>query len=678
MLSDSKLGKCFWAEALSTAVYIKNRTPTSSLRRKITPYEAYYSKKPDISHLKIFGSVAFAHIPKDERAKLDNKSRKSLFLGYSDDVKGYKLYDIAAQKVFISRDVVFDEIMSNPNNSSKECEQPVAIMNSDSEISSEEDNTEENDLTLPRRSQRVRFPPDRFGEWVNAVNETCPSSANEAFEDNKWKNAMKSEMDSMKENKVWNLVDQPINRKIVKSKWVFKVKNNNGSPHYKARLVACGYTQKFGEDYDTVFSPVVRFESVRTLIAFAVQKNLKLYQMDVTCAFLNGDLAEEIYLQQPECFVVAGEEHKVCKLNKSIYGLKQSARCWNICIDEQLHKMGFKTSSSDPCIYISDQNIYVALYVDDLIICGESEDKLRWVKKELTDRFKLKDLGELQNFLGVQITQKMGEIFLSQSYYIEKMLVKFNMDQCKPIDTPADSNSHLTASENDNDLVDSHLYQSAVGCLLYLATKTRPDISFAVSQVAKFCSKPNKQHWTAVKRVFRYLKGSVYYGIRYLKSASDVVGYSDSDWAGDAADRKSVSGYCFMFQGGCVSWKSKKQSTVALSTAEAEYNALNSAAQEAIWLQQLMRDITGIPSEPIVIYEDNQAAIAMSKDVRFHSRCKHLSIKTHFIRDHVRKGDINVVYCPTSNMIADFLTKALARDKFKELRTLSGIVSCEV
>ena len=402
-----------------------------------------------------------------------------------------------------------------------------------------------------------------------------------------------------------------------------------------------------------------------------------LHQLDVTTAFLNGTLREEVFMKQPEGFVKKGQEHLVCKLKKSIYGLKQSPRCWNTALDEHLGKIGFIQSANDPCIYISTKgSVALAVYVDDIIIAAGSELQMREVKQAITDKFNVNDMGELRYFLGVVVDQETNPvtIWMGQSAYTERVLERFKMNEAKPVGTPVDTSVKLTKSSEDSEAINQSLYQSAVGSLLYLSIWTRPDITFAVSNVAKFCSKPSNEHWTAVKRIMRYLKGTMNYGLCYDKGKpGDCVGFSDSDWAGDINDRRSTSGYVFQICGTAVSWRSKKQSCVALSTAEAEYMALASAAQEAVWMRQLIGDLTTTSTTPMTIYEDNQSAISMAKNPQFHGRAKHIGIKHHFIREQVEKGTVVLQYCQSEDMTADILTKGLNKDQFHKLRTMTGV-----
>ena len=308
-----------------------------------------------------------------------------------------------------------------------------------------------------------------------------------------------------------------------------------------------------------------------------MQFDLQLHQVDVTTAFLNGELEGEVYMQQPKGFIHKGEEHLVCKLKKSLYGLKQSPRCWNTALDE----MGFVQSTSDPCLYINAGGdvFFIGVYVDDIILAGPNLER---IKETLSQKFYIKDMGKLHYFLGMQILQdqKTGDIWMGQPNYTENLLKKCNMQDSKPVSTPADASQKLVKAADGEDCINQQQYQSIIGSLMYLS---RPDITYSVSNLARFSSQPNNQHWTALKCVLRYLKGTVHYGITYTRESSkECIGYSDADWAGDLDNRKSTSGYIFKVSGGAVTWRSKKQSCVALSTAEAEYMALSSAAQEAI------------------------------------------------------------------------------------------------
>lgn len=695
MLQGAKLPQKFWAEALSTAAYLRNRSPAKATQFK-TPYEVFNGSKPDVGNLRIFGCISYAHVPKDERAKLDSKARKCVFLGYGKNTKGYRLFDLSKEKVIFSRDTVFDELKfidedfeEDDSGSNDRIVYQGYTMNIDEEESdlqhSADNSKEPNSVESVRRSSRISRPPNRYGEQVHSAlcEPNChePSSVAEAMRgkcSHQWEKAMQKEINSISEHDVWELVKLPPNRKVINCKWVFKEKlDADGSVQtHKARLVAQGFLQQRGLDYDETFSPVVKFESVRTIIAISAENNFLLHQMDVTSAFLNGFLDEEIYMTQPEGFVVKGQENLVCKLKKSLYGLKQAPRCWNTSIDGHLKKLGFAQTVSDPCIYIKSfpETIIIGVYVDDIIIACKSDKIMNDIKKNISRAYSVKDLGPLNYFLGVNIVQDAEKVFIGQQTYARNVLKKFDMENCKHISTPVDTSLKLVSASDDSQCVDQKLYQSAVGSLLYLSIKTRPDITFAVSNVSRFCSRPTEQHWKAVVRIFKYLKGTIDYGLNYVKmSYSCISGYSDADWAGDVNDRKSTSGYIFLKSGAAITWSSRKQSCVALSTAEAEYVALSSATQEAVWLRQLISELVASSDEPTVIYEDNQSAIAISKNPKYHGRTKHIDIKFHYVRDQVAHKSVKLMYCPSENMVADLFTKGLAENQFVKLRILAGV-----
>ena len=314
--------------------------------------------------------------------------------------------------------------------------------------------------------------------------------------------------------------------------------------------------------------------------------------------------------------------------------------------------------------------------MDDIVLAGENETRIQEVKQMLASKFDIKDLGKLTYFLGMSVVQDQGELttWIAQPAYIKKLLEKQGLGDSKPVGTPVDPGSHLLKATEDEEAVDQQLYQSLVGSLMYLSVCTRPDIAYAVSTLARFSNKPNRSHWTAAKRVLRYLRGTDDYGIAFTKSDSgECMGYSDADWAGDQEDRRSTSGYLFLMTGGPVSWKSRKQESVALSTAEAEYIALSSAAQETVWLRRLITELGSELEGPTTLMEDNQSAIAMAKNPQFHGRAKHIDIRHHFIREKVNGGDIKLIYCPTGDMIADMLTKGLNRHQLKNLMARAGV-----
>ncbi|KAM1712704.1 hypothetical protein ACFX12_023548 [Malus domestica] len=405
-----------------------------------------------------------------------------------------------------------------------------------------------------------------------------------------WQNAMQEEYDSLRAQGTWKLVPPPENRSIVGSKWVYKVKKNpNGSiSRYKARLVAQGFSQEHGVDYSDTFSPVVRHTTVRIIIALAAMNRWELKQLDIKNAFLHGELQEEVYMKQPQGFVDPSHPTHVCKLLKSLYGLKQAPRAWNSKFTSYLLAMGFTASVSDTSLFMKSDSvdiIILLLYVDDIILTGSSSVKVQNVVQELSTVFDLKDLGRLTYFLGLQIQYKSnGDIFVHQAKYIKDLIHKSGMDSCKPATTPCKPHSQLLCSEGTL-LADPSTYRSVVGSLQYL-TFTRPDIAFAVNAVCQYMNSPTEIHFGAVKRILRYLQGTLHNGIMYsAASHPTLTAFSDSDWAADLNTRRSVTGYVVYLGENPISWQSKKQTSVSRSSTEAKYKALAHTAADIAWVR---------------------------------------------------------------------------------------------
>ena len=411
--------------------------------------------------------------------------------------------------------------------------------------------------------------------------------------------------------------------------------------------------------------------------------------MDVKTAYLNGDLEEEIFMRQPEGFIDKDQPNLVCKLKKSLYGLKQSARCWNKTIDEYLKKSGYVQSDADPCIYVKkvmidgeERIILIALYVDDLLIASNDINLLEMEKRNLSKRFEMVDEGEVHFILGMQVkrNRKEGLLSISQQAFLSSTLKRFGMEDCKPVATPLEPGTKFEKLLDEKDVVELKGYQSVIGCLTYASIGTRPDIAASVGVLSQYMSKPGKQHWVGVKRVLRYLKGTLDYGLLYTATntgGTTLRGYADADWAGDQTTRKSTSGYAFQIGNSTISWRSKRQSIVALSSTEAEYVSLSLATQEATWIRTLLGDMGFMQDGPTTMYEDNQGAIELARNPSHHTRTKHIDIKYHHVRCAVADKQIKLQYCPSTEMTADILTKGLPRASFEKLRKKLGIIRLE-
>ena len=542
----------------------------------------------------------------------------------------------------------------------------------------------------PQRGTASKLPKHFDDFYMNQVmcdveDVAAPTSVKQAFasEDaEEWRHAMRTEMESLHKNKTWTLVDKPKDRKIVKNKWVFKVKRDaNGEiQRYKARLVAKGFSQVAGVDYSETFAPVIRHSSLRVLFALAVQNDLRMEHLDVETAFLQGDLEEDIFMYQPEGFVQKGTETKVCKLNKALYGLKQASRAWNLKVCEVLGNLGFERSQHDPCVFIRTTKktfLVIVLYVDDFFLFHNSSSEAESVKRKLQEKFILKDLGALSYALGMQLERTRGTdgssyLRVNQKQYIVNLLEKYGMTSAKTAATPLELNFKVSP---DKPPINTVPYQELVGSLLYLSVCTRPDITYAVSYLSQFNVAHTQEHWQAAKRVLRYLKGTMDIGLTYSKCEamnSRLIGFVDADWAGDASDRKSYSGFVFKIGDSVVSWESRKQKTIALSSTEAEYIAMSEGAKEALHLSALMGEL-GWPEHTVTIYGDNQSALKLSASEAFHRRTKHVDVRLHHIRDLVKSKTLDFKYMPSKDMPADFLTKSLSSPKVKNCCKILGV-----
>lgn len=549
------------------------------------------------------------------------------------------------------------------------------------ENESENENEEREPIQRQLRDRTRLAPPNRFDDFILTAVESEkpiePQTFKEAIMSTdkvEWLDAMHSELTSLNENETWDLVDLPKGRKPLPCKWIYKVKMNPDGTieRYKARLVVKGFSQKPGTDYDKTFSPVVRLSTIRALLGLAAQENMVLQQFDVSTAFLNGSVREDIYMVQPEGF--SDGTKRVCKLKRSLYGLKQAPLCWNTCISEYLIETGFKQSVHDPCLYIK-KHVLIALYVDDGLVASTNEKAGRDFIEQLKSRFKITTKAA-SYFLGMEIHKsKDGEITLDQKAYTEKILIKYGMANCKSVPTPA-VKATLEEQEEEDALDDSNFpYRQAVGSLSYLMVATRPDICYAVGVVSRHLDNPRKLDVKNVKRIFRYLKGTIDMRLIFKKSGKDniLLGYSDADYGGDSTTGHSTSGMIFFFSGP-IMWKSKKQNSVAISSTEAELIALTETAKEVIWLKGMLEDITKLREVP-VIYVDNVSTIKLSENppFEFHRRTKHIKIKYFFVRECVTNKELRLESVPTELQLADSFTKPLYGPRLLQLCQKIGL-----
>ena len=714
MLNENGLPKYFWAEAVNTSCHIVNRVLIRPKMDK-TPYELWKGRKPNIGYFRVFGCKCFILNTKDNLGKFDAKSDVGVFLGYSTTSKAYRVFNKRTLVVEESMHVVFDETntfveknlddddlglehqMSNVDLNDKEVMDEPQTSNTSQRQEEQVDDPKQDSASyqLPKEwrystshpkdkilgdiSQGVATRSSLKNVWNNLAffSQIEPKNFKDAENDEFWILAMQEELNQFERSDVWELVPRPSTQSVIGTKWVFRNKRDEHGVivRNKARLVAQGYNQEEGIDYEETFAPVTRLESIRMLLAFASHKEFILYQMDVKSAFLNGYIVEEVYVEQPPGF----QDHKypdyVFKLKKALYGLKQAPRAWYDRLSKFLLQNGFSIGKVDTTLFTKTKGvdlIIVQIYVDDIIFGSTNVSLCEEFSKCMHSEFEMSMMGELNYFLGLQIKQTKEGIFINQAKYVKDLLKKFDFEGMKPLSTPMSSSIKIDKDENGK-AVDITKYRGMIGSLLYL-TASRPDIMYSVCLCARYQSNPKESHLNAVKRIFRYLSGTKNLGLWYPKGThNELFSYTDADWAVYTIDRKSTSGTCHFLGFALVSWFSKKQNSVALSTAEAEYISAASCCAQVLWMKQTLLDL-GLSYDHVPIMCDNTSAINLSKNPVLHSRTKHIEIRHHFLRDHVQKGDITLEFISTNHQIADILTKPLALERFASLRRGLGLL----
>ena len=435
----------------------------------------------------------------------------------------------------------------------------------------------------------------------------------------------------MAKNGTWEITDLPRGKKPVRCKWIFTVKYKayGNVDRYKARLVAKGFTQSYGIDYQETFSPLAQLNTVRVLLSLAINLNWSLHQLDVKNAFLNGDLEEEVYMHIPVGLKTTSNFNEVSILQKSLYGLKQSPRAWFERFTKVVKGYGFVQCQSDHTLFVKHFSegklAIIIVYMDNIILTVNHEEKIDLLKKLLTKEFEIKDLGNLKYFLIMEIARSKKGIAVSQLKYVLDLLNEIRKLGCKPVETPMDTTIKLEESDGSAP-IDKGRYQRLVGKLVYLS-HIRPDIGFFVSMVSQFMNNPTEKHMTVVTRILRYLKMTPGKGLFFQRIAKkEIEVFSYIDWAGSVTDRRLTSGYCSLVWGNLVTWRSKKQSVVSRSNAEAESRAMAQGIYEGIWLNRLLKELRVPLKHPIVLYCDNQAAIGIAKNPVHHNQIKHVGI----------------------------------------------------
>ncbi|GAU26480.1 hypothetical protein TSUD_294490 [Trifolium subterraneum] len=561
--------------------------------KDMTPEEAWSGSKPSVHHFRVFGCLAHTHVPDVHRKKLDGRSIKCVLFGVSEESKAYKLYDPAEKKIIVSKDVIFeetkgwdwdnktvdkvDEAVSDTGDNSDielENEQPA----SDTNEGSGSNNTNNEDAYLNHGNEDYVIDSDESNDIPPRLQNLAialfsssedPMTYDEAVKSDKWKEAMKSELQSIEANDTWDLTTLPHGVKAIGVKWIFKIKYNEKGKieKYKARLVAKGYSQRHGVDFDEVFAPIARWDTIRTVLSLAAYEGWCLSQLDVKSAFLHGELMENVYVEQP--------------LGKNSI-------------------------------------LIVSVYVDDLIYTGNNQEMMDDFKRSMREKFAMSELGKMKYFLGIEVNQGKHGIFIHQQKYAYEILKRFGMQDCNK--------------------------KKMIGCLMYLLA-TRPDLAFSMCLAARYMERPTEMHVVVVKRILRYIRGTLSLGIMYKYKTGKgltVQGWSDSDYAGDYDDRRSTSGYVFTMGESVICWSSKKQPIVTLSTTEAEFVSVASYACHCIWLRNVLDHLYLKQSECTLINYDNSSSIKLSKNPIMHGRCQHIDVRYHFLRDLSKNGIIEL------------------------------------
>ncbi|WVZ68483.1 hypothetical protein U9M48_017417 [Paspalum notatum var. saurae] len=764
LLAHASMPLKFWDEAFITATYLINRIP-SPVTDGVSPLEKLFKQRPDYTSLRTFGCACWPHLRPYNTHKLQFRSKQCVFLGYSTLHKGFKCLDVSSGRVYISRDVVFDENIYpfaslHPNAGACLCNEILLLpshlhanhgdeptvdhtlanyprTNPEYAAAAADPSTPSTNVQVisdgatgtlrdvaslapappastepgtpcfshraaPYGSPARRNPssdspaapsldydtahapmaggsggpisdhaasdhepvvsPDAAATPGDSPQAAEPGSLEEALKHERWKMAMDSEFSALQRNKTWHLVPPIKGKNIIDCKWVYKIKKkSDGSvDRYKARLVAKGFKQRYGIDYEDTFSPVVKAATIRLILSIAVTRGWSLRQLDVQNAFLHGVLEEEVYMRQPPGYEDPRTPNYVCKLDKALYGLKQAPRVWYSRLSQRLQELGFVPSKANTSLFLFNQgnlSVFILVYVDDIIVASSSQQATASLLKNLEKDFALKDLGDLHCFLGIEVKRSDGKLLLSQERYASELLKKAGMQFCKPANTPLPVSEKLSAHSGEQlGPSDSTKYRSLVGALQYL-TLTRPDIPFSVNKVCQFLHSPTTVHWTAVKRILRYVQGTINTGLKFSKSPSMLVsGFADADWAGCPDDRRSTGGFAVYLGSNLISWCAKKQPTVSRSSTEAEYKALSNATAEIMWVQKLLEELKISQPTKACLWCDNVGARYLSSNPVFHARTKHIEIDFHFVRERVAQKLLEVQFISTQDQLADRFT----------------------
>ena len=685
MLIQAKLPKMYWGEAVLAAQYLYNRTPHSAIGYK-TPYELKTGTKPDISHIRVWGSIAYRKLPNSQLKKLDNRAVPLILVGYGSNQ--YKLLNPVAKTTIWVRDAL---ILENRFIDTLDGAEPPIP---DEQLVVDEPDTDQLarmygfdeqpiDIEDGQVSSEPEIPIDEFIEQLqNAAEEIALPTvvayryALQSPDAIEWVEAINEEYRDLMRQKTWDLVPLPPGRKAIPGHFVLTIKDTI-PPKKKARWVAKGFHQRPGEDFSEVFANTVNPVVYRLLLAYASLNDWEIRQWDVKSAFTCAKLDEVIYIQQPTGFEVPGSEKLVCRLNKALYGLKQSARAWEQHLKRLLAKLAIIPLKIDQSVYISTTGtpIILSTHVDDLLVLSPYKKRVIEVLDALNKDIPVKDLGDAETFLGMQIIRdrQAKSLILHQTAYTERTIKKFRPKLA--VKEAATGNTVPVPVGYDIDQYDgiqspeaTNQYQQEVGSLLYLAGKTRPDIAYAVGLLSRYSSNPGPQHQKLADQLWKYLATTPSLGLYFHQMEPNIAQYVDADYGGDKATRRSTTGYISLFRGAAVTWRSTLQKTVALSSCEAEYMAIREAIKEALYIRAVtaeipfLQDLLGLKE----LYTDSQSAIDLALNPRHHQRTKHVDITYHFVRETVQEDLIQLRHIGTNDQLADYLTKAMPSPKWQK------------
>ena len=690
MIYSSNLPNILWAEAISTAAYTMNRV-TNREETSVTPHEMWFGKKPDISHMRVFGCRSYGKTPDSLRTKLAPQAEKYIFVGYTNTDKNYRLWEEGTTQVYLFRDVVFDE-STFPTAEEQQEMNPAFVPLPEKRGRGRPKGSKNKPKAAADATEVVTTTPSAAARSPAAESESAllispdPLTVREALQredSHLWQAAVEKEIASLEKKETWDKVVLPPGKHAIDSRFIFKIKRNmDGSvSKYKARLVARGFRQRPGIDFTDTFAPVIRYESIRTILSIAARNDWDIVQLDVETAFLNGELFEEITMKQPEG--LSDGTDKVLRLKKGLYGLKQAPLAWNNKLKSVLLQLGLQQSKQDSCVFFSNKEgkaIIIGVYVDDMIVCSQSSAKINEIVKGLGSAFEITTC-KLEKFVGLEVQRfrERNMLFIACESYNDQMLDKYNMKDCRPVVTPGDYNDKLSSltppSDEERALMKGVPFKEAIGSLLYAAVTCRPDISFIVTKLAQHGLDPSPAAWATVKRVFRYLKGTKDQGLALGMVDQPLTAYCDADYAGDSDTARSTSGTIVTLYGGPVIWSSRLQRCVALSTTESEYLSIGDGVKDVLWLRGLLFEFGFPREEPTTVYNDNTSAIKLVKNPEFHQRTKHINVKYHFIREKQEDKQIKVKYLETGKQPADMLTKNLTQDKLDRCKRSVNMLS---